>query len=184
LTRTKVQILLHKYDRENVAAHAAQLHTCFADTKVRALLAKVRILTPEVLRSSSPTLLRTLATPSPPLASTRYACTHILFYYYLSTHARTPSLPEPCQLPRRIPSNLYQSIYVRWCLILDSYLSLCRAHTHHTHAHHTPLTQIHAKGIYAGPHKVRKAGTDEIVTAKDIILAPGSVPFVPPGIKV
>ena len=69
-------------------------------------------------------------------------------------------------------------------MILDSYLSLCRAHTHHTHAHHTHLTQIHAKGIYAGPHKVRKAGTDEIVTAKDIILAPGSVPFVPPGIKV
>jgi len=39
-------------------------------------------------------------------------------------------------------------------------------------------------GEYAGPNKVRKAGTDQIVTAKNIILAPGSVPFVPPGIEI
>lgn len=38
--------------------------------------------------------------------------------------------------------------------------------------------------MYAGPNKIKKAGTDEIVTAQHIILAPGSVPFVPPGIKI
>ena len=38
--------------------------------------------------------------------------------------------------------------------------------------------------MYAGPNKIKKAGTDEIVTAQNIILAPGSVPFVPPGIKI
>jgi pyruvate/2-oxoglutarate dehydrogenase complex dihydrolipoamide dehydrogenase (E3) component len=38
--------------------------------------------------------------------------------------------------------------------------------------------------VYAGPNKIKKAGTDEIVTAQNIILAPGSVPFVPPGIKI
>jgi dihydrolipoamide dehydrogenase len=46
------------------------------------------------------------------------------------------------------------------------------------------VDQIHASGVYAGPHKVKNANTGEIVTAKDIILAPGSVPFVPPGIQV
>ena len=46
------------------------------------------------------------------------------------------------------------------------------------------ITQIHASGVYVGANKVKKAGTDEIVTAKDIILAPGSVPFVPPGIQI
>jgi len=43
---------------------------------------------------------------------------------------------------------------------------------------------IEEAGEYAGPNKVRKAGTDQIVTAKNIILAPGSVPFVPPGIEI
>jgi dihydrolipoamide dehydrogenase len=46
------------------------------------------------------------------------------------------------------------------------------------------VDQIHAEGVYAGPNTVKKAGTDEVVTAKDIILAPGSVPFVPPGIQI
>jgi len=46
------------------------------------------------------------------------------------------------------------------------------------------VDQIHANGVYVGPNKVKKAGTNEIVTAKDIILAPGSVPFVPPGIQI
>jgi dihydrolipoamide dehydrogenase len=46
------------------------------------------------------------------------------------------------------------------------------------------VDQIHANGVYAGPNKVKNAATGEIVTAKDIILAPGSVPFVPPGIQV
>jgi hypothetical protein len=43
---------------------------------------------------------------------------------------------------------------------------------------------IPQSGIYAGPNKVQKAGTNEFVTAKNIILAPGSVPFVPPGIQI
>ena len=46
------------------------------------------------------------------------------------------------------------------------------------------VDQIHANGVYEGPHKVKNAATGEVVTAKDIILAPGSVPFVPPGIQV
>jgi dihydrolipoamide dehydrogenase len=46
------------------------------------------------------------------------------------------------------------------------------------------VDQIHANGVYAGPNKVKNAATGEIVTAKDIILAPGSVPFVPPGIQI
>ncbi len=43
---------------------------------------------------------------------------------------------------------------------------------------------IPQSGVYAGPNKVQKAGTSEFVTAKNIILAPGSVPFVPPGITI
>ena len=43
---------------------------------------------------------------------------------------------------------------------------------------------IPQSGIYAGANKVQKAGTNEFVTAKNIILAPGSVPFVPPGIQI
>eukprot|EP00245_Coleochaete_scutata_P005085 TRINITY_DN18368_c0_g1_i1.p1 TRINITY_DN18368_c0_g1~~TRINITY_DN18368_c0_g1_i1.p1 ORF type:complete len:586 (+),score=143.85 TRINITY_DN18368_c0_g1_i1:96-1853(+) len=42
-------------------------------------------------------------------------------------------------------------------------------------------------GTILGPHKVRygKVGyPDKIVTAKDIIIATGSVPFVPPGIEI
>ena len=34
-----------------------------------------------------------------------------------------------------------------------------------------------------GPHKV-KVGASNVVTAKDIIIATGSVPFVPKGIEV
>jgi dihydrolipoamide dehydrogenase len=43
---------------------------------------------------------------------------------------------------------------------------------------------IPQSGVYAGPNKVQKAGTNEFVTAKNVILAPGSVPFVPPGITI
>lgn len=37
-------------------------------------------------------------------------------------------------------------------------------------------------GVYAGPNTL-KTPTGETVTAQDIILAPGSVPFVPPGVE-
>ncbi|WP_044259192.1 FAD-dependent oxidoreductase, partial [Richelia intracellularis] len=45
---------------------------------------------------------------------------------------------------------------------------------------------IRAWGQVAGTQKVRlhMGGKEKIITAKDIILSPGSVPFVPPGIKV
>jgi len=39
-------------------------------------------------------------------------------------------------------------------------------------------------GVLAGLNKVQKVGTNQVVTARDIILAPGSVPFVPPGIQI
>lgn len=42
---------------------------------------------------------------------------------------------------------------------------------------------IYCIGFVQGPHKV-KYGKDNIVTAKDIIIATGSVPFVPKGIEI
>ena len=38
-------------------------------------------------------------------------------------------------------------------------------------------------GYIQGPQKV-KYGTDNVITARDIIIATGSVPFVPKGIEV
>ena len=38
-------------------------------------------------------------------------------------------------------------------------------------------------GTYAGPHTL-DLGNGKTLTAQDIILAPGSVPFVPPGIEI
>ena len=35
-----------------------------------------------------------------------------------------------------------------------------------------------------GPQKVKVGSSDKIVTAKDIIIATGSVPFVPKGIEI
>merc|ERR1711966_10090 len=46
------------------------------------------------------------------------------------------------------------------------------------------VDQIHANGVYEGPNKVLNKATGQIVTAKNIILAPGSVPFVPPGVTI
>jgi len=43
---------------------------------------------------------------------------------------------------------------------------------------------INEAGELVGPNTVKRVGTDKTVTAKDIILAPGSVPFVPPGITI
>ena len=43
---------------------------------------------------------------------------------------------------------------------------------------------IEAAGEIVAPHTVSLVGTGETKTAKDIILAPGSVPFVPPGVQV
>jgi dihydrolipoamide dehydrogenase len=43
---------------------------------------------------------------------------------------------------------------------------------------------VEAKGELLAPHKVRLQGLGKELTAKDIILAPGSIPFVPPGIQV
>lgn len=43
---------------------------------------------------------------------------------------------------------------------------------------------IEGKGILTGnPHEVKDGLTGKIYTARDIILAPGSVPFVPPGVE-
>jgi len=44
---------------------------------------------------------------------------------------------------------------------------------------------IGGRGILTGnPHEVKDELTGKVYTAKDIILAPGSVPFVPPGVTV
>ena len=39
------------------------------------------------------------------------------------------------------------------------------------------------KGQMVGPKVVKLAGTDKTITAKNVILATGSVPFVPPGVE-
>jgi len=43
---------------------------------------------------------------------------------------------------------------------------------------------IEDRGILAGPNKIKADKSGKIYTAKNIILAPGSVPFVPPGVTV
>merc|ERR1712157_353809 len=44
---------------------------------------------------------------------------------------------------------------------------------------------IEGKGVLTGsPHEILDTASGKIYTAKDIILAPGSIPFVPPGITV
>merc|ERR1719261_1337206 len=44
---------------------------------------------------------------------------------------------------------------------------------------------IEGRGILTGnPHEIKDSVTGKVYTAKDIILAPGSIPFVPPGIEV
>ncbi|MGG6296063.1 dihydrolipoyl dehydrogenase [Leptolyngbya sp. AN02str] len=45
---------------------------------------------------------------------------------------------------------------------------------------------IHGRGKIAGPNKlsIATAEGEKIVTAKDIMLSPGSVPFVPPGVEL
>jgi len=44
---------------------------------------------------------------------------------------------------------------------------------------------IEGRGSLTGtPHQIKDQNTGKIYTAKDIILAPGSIPFVPPGIQV
>jgi dihydrolipoamide dehydrogenase len=43
---------------------------------------------------------------------------------------------------------------------------------------------IDAKGVLKAAHTVEAAGLGKTFTAKSIILAPGSVPFVPPGVQV
>lgn len=44
---------------------------------------------------------------------------------------------------------------------------------------------IEGRGVLTGkPHEVKDEKTGTVYTAKDIILAPGSVPFVPPGVHV
>merc|ERR1712157_156224 len=44
---------------------------------------------------------------------------------------------------------------------------------------------IEGKGVLTwDPHEIRDESSGKIITAKDIILAPGSIPFVPPGITV
>ena len=44
---------------------------------------------------------------------------------------------------------------------------------------------IEGRGILTGnPHEIKDSKTGKVYTAKDIILAPGSIPFVPPGVTV
>ena len=45
---------------------------------------------------------------------------------------------------------------------------------------------IRGWGKLAGPQKVSvvTTGSEKIITAQNIILSPGSVPFVPPGIEI
>ena len=44
---------------------------------------------------------------------------------------------------------------------------------------------VDGRGVLTGtPHEVRDESSGKVYTAKDIILAPGSVPFVPPGVEV
>jgi len=44
---------------------------------------------------------------------------------------------------------------------------------------------IEGRGVLTGTaHEIRDGNTGKVYTAKDIILAPGSIPFVPPGITV
>mmetsp|Transcript_29271 Transcript_29271/g.44285 ORF Transcript_29271/g.44285 Transcript_29271/m.44285 type:complete len:523 (+) Transcript_29271:165-1733(+) len=44
---------------------------------------------------------------------------------------------------------------------------------------------IEGRGILTGnPHEIKDSVTGKVYTAKDIILAPGSIPFVPPGVEV
>lgn len=43
---------------------------------------------------------------------------------------------------------------------------------------------IEAKGVLSSPHTILAQGTEKKFTAKNLILAPGSVPFIPPGIVV
>lgn len=64
------------------------------------------------------------------------------------------------QLANRVKNNLEASLKSQGVAIIDS------------------LGQITDK-----PHEVKLASTGEIVTAKDIILAPGSIPFVPRGVQ-
>jgi dihydrolipoamide dehydrogenase len=46
------------------------------------------------------------------------------------------------------------------------------------------VEQIHERGVYAGPGKIKGADSGKVYTTKNIILAPGSVPSVPPGIEI
>ena len=47
------------------------------------------------------------------------------------------------------------------------------------------VSVIDGRGLLTSqPHQVKDGTTGKIYTAKDIILAPGSIPFVPPGITV
>jgi len=44
---------------------------------------------------------------------------------------------------------------------------------------------VEGRGVLTGnPHEIKDSITGKVYTAKDIILAPGSIPFVPPGIEV
>ncbi len=43
---------------------------------------------------------------------------------------------------------------------------------------------LESKGELLKAHTVSLKGTGKTITAKNIILAPGSIPFVPPGIQV
>merc|ERR1719456_78289 len=45
------------------------------------------------------------------------------------------------------------------------------------------VTTFMEKGQMVGPTSVKLVGTDKTISAKDVILATGSVPFVPPGVE-
>lgn len=65
------------------------------------------------------------------------------------------------QLANRVKANLETSLKAQGVTIIDS------------------LGEITSK-----PHEVKIAGSGEVITAENIILAPGSIPFVPKGVQI
>jgi len=77
---------------------------------------------------------------------------------------------------------------LKWRALLRSHTGLpCRPLSSKQFCHSSGALGVEAipeAGVLVGPNTIKRAGTDKTVTAKDIILAPGSIPFVPPGITI
>ncbi|KAL7561444.1 hypothetical protein ACA910_020268 [Epithemia clementina (nom. ined.)] len=77
------------------------------------------------------------------------------------TYDRQAVADHAANLAARVKTNLQGSLTALGCHVLEGRGSLT-----------------------AHPHEIMDSATGKIYTAKDIILAPGSIPFVPPGITV